>query len=444
MKDNNFFSFFKNKHFLSLGGNLSSSILSFITFGMLARVLTKGTFGDWLTFLAGFAFFETFRTSTIQTPFIKFYSGVQMGTAEKIAEAAWDMGLRLTLMSCLSSFLLFLILYLFKINNGWLIFSIWFPLFFITSYPYNYATWILQAKGQFREILILRIILNGSFLTGLLLIFIVGKLNLITILYAYFASCFFTSGLSILMKWSPLWGIFTSDKKAFSSIFGLGKYIMFTGISSNLLKSSDTFILNLTLGPQAVAIYSTPQKIIEIIDLPLRSLVATVIPTMANYLNKNDEKGASKLFLKFSGMMTWILIPVVGIILILAPYMIVLIGGKGYANSANILRIFILFSALLPIDRFLGVTLDIIGKPSMNLIKVILMLITNILGDFLGIFIFHNVESVAASSILTFLTGILFGHRVLRKYLPYKFLEIFKDGLKELKIWLGKPFNNLN
>ena len=87
---------------------------------------------------------------------------------------------------------------------------------------------------------------------------------------------------------------------------------------------------------------------------------------------------------------------------------------------------------LLPIDRFFGITLDIINKPHLNMIKVFIMLAVNVTGDFLGIFIFHSLYSVAVASIFTFFSGAIFGYWALKKHLEFKMGDIFKLGYLEL------------
>ncbi|MEO7766233.1 MAG: polysaccharide biosynthesis C-terminal domain-containing protein, partial [Ferruginibacter sp.] len=93
-----------------------------------------------------------------------------------------------------------------------------------------------------------------------------------------------------------------------------------------------------------------------------------------------------------------------------------------------------------PIDRFLGVTLDIIHKPKINFFKVLIMLATNVVFDFTGIYLFGNINGVALATLFTFLSGVFFGYYWLRKYLDFTIPGIFKTGYYELKAVLQNAF----
>lgn len=75
------------------------------------------------------------------------------------------------------------------------------------------------------------------------------------------------------------------------------------------------------------------------------------------------------------------------------------------------------------------------------MVKVILMLVVNIAGDFLGIYIFHNLYGVALSSIFTFLAGIIYGYWVLKRNLKFKIRDIFYLGIVETKLLIISFFS---
>ena len=68
------------------------------------------------------------------------------------------------------------------------------------------------------------------------------------------------------------------------------------------------------------------------------------------------------------------------------------------------------------------------------MIKVILMLVVNVAGDFLGIYLFHNLYGVALSSIFTFLAGIIYGYWMLKKNIKFKMRDIVYLGFSETKL----------
>ena len=64
------------------------------------------------------------------------------------------------------------------------------------------------------------------------------------------------------------------------------------------------------------------------------------------------------------------------------------------------------------------------------------MLIVNVVGDFVGIYITHNIYGVALSSIFTFLVGVIYGYWMLKKYLNFTMMDILKLGVVETKLIL--------
>ena len=196
---------------------------------------------------------------------------------------------------------------------------------------------------------------------------------------------------------------------------------------------------------ELLAVYYIPQRLMEVFEIPLRAFVATALPVMSAAVHRGDKKYVSYILKKYAGMLTIALIPVAVVAFLLADLVIGLLFGGSYQHSdaGNIFRIFMCFVMLLPIDRFFGITLDIIGKPHLNMIKVFIMLAVNVSGDFAGIFIFHNLYGVAIASIFTFFSGAIFGYLTLKKHLEFSVKDIFYLGYLELIELIGMLYNKM-
>jgi O-antigen/teichoic acid export membrane protein len=227
-------------------------------------------------------------------------------------------------------------------------------------------------------------------------------------------------------------------------ISNFGKYSMSTMIGSNLLRSSDTFMIGAFLSPTAVAMYSVPAKLFEIVEIPLRSFVATALPNLSRLINNKDSEGLKHLFEKYAGMVTVMLIPFVVGSFIFAEYLVILLGGKQYADASNILRIFAVFALLMPLDRYTGVTLDVLNLPVKNFLKVLLMLMVKIAGNFIVIFTIGEVWAVAISSIFTFASGVILGVLFLKKSLDFSMKRLLRRGYAESKLFALKSLNKFN
>ena len=229
-------------------------------------------------------------------------------------------------------------------------------------------------------------------------------------------------------------------------LFHFGKYSVGTTISTNLLRSSDTFIIMFVLGaagPAAVAMYTIPMRLMEIIEIPLRAFLSTGMPSMSQAFNKGNRDEVVAIMQKYAGTLTLILFPVSMVAILLADVAIILLGGSQYAgtNAVSVYRIFMCFAMFFPIDRFLGVTLDIIHQPRINFYKVLVMLVTNIVFDFIGIHLFGNINGIAIATLFTFLSGVFFGYYYLKKYLNFTLLGFFTVGLGEIKSMIHQFFS---
>jgi O-antigen/teichoic acid export membrane protein len=78
-------------------------------------------------------------------------------------------------------------------------------------------------------------------------------------------------------------------------------------------------------------------------------------------------------------------------------------------------RILSVYGLLLPIDRMTGISLDSLNKPNINALKVFIMVLTNILGDFIAIYLFESIEMVALSTLVFTIVGIGVGWYFLDK-----------------------------
>ena len=427
----------KSNHFLSLISNAVIPALGMLVFSLLAHnYADKDQFGYWVFFQVVFTLTDTFRTGFLQTAMVKFYAGADDARKSSVIAATWYWGTVITLAFCLID----LIVYPFLRNStiDIQIVTKWMGFVLLVTLPSNVASWILQAEGKFDKLFYVRLLNQGIFSLFVIILLFLKQLNFFNTVVAYFAGSALASLLSMMLGWTKLGHLKAFNKAARRDMFHFGKYSVGTTISAYLLKGSDTVIIRFMLGvagPAAIADYNLPQKLMELIEIPLRSFIAVAMPLMSESVHQDDNGRVNYILTKYSGMLTIALIPVCIAGILFANVAMNLIGGSRYAHSeaANVFRIFMCYGILVPVDRFLGVTLDILNQPRLNMIKVIIMLSVNIVGDFAGILIFHNIYGVALASILTFIAGILYGYWSIKKYLKFSMIDIFVVGYNESK-----------
>jgi len=424
-----------NKHTLSLASNAIMPIVGMVTVSLLARNFPdKQEFGDWILFLITFTLANFFRSGFQQTSLVKFYAGATPEKALNVVGSTWFIGLLLTTIFGILSFIAFI----FYSGHASIELTIkMFGIIYFSTLPSSIALWVLQAEERFDKVFILQLVGQGSFFISIVVLILIHNIHFHMVLYAYCWSAMFTSLFSILAGWAKFGSIRHKSSACIKQLLNFGKFSVGTSISSYLLRASDTYIIGIMfIDPSVVGIYYLPQRLMEVIEIPLRSFIATALPAMSAAAQRNDRAHMTYIMKKYAGILTILLVPVSIAAFISADLVISIIGGAKFVNSdaANVFRIFMCFAILLPIDRFFGISLDILNKPHLNMIKVILMLVVNVAGDFLGIYLFHNLYGVALSSIFTFLAGIIYGYWMLKKNIKFKMRDIVYLGFSETKL----------
>jgi O-antigen/teichoic acid export membrane protein len=426
----------RNKHFLALSGNMVISVLSVVMMSLLYRALSKSDVGTWFFFLSFTGLAEAIRNGFLSTATIKFFAGTDREKGETVLGSVWTLATLLTLLFFTANGIAWLFLSHFS-NPQMLLVVKWFGITLLSSLPYTITFWILIAKEDYEKILWLRLVNNGSMVVIISTLILLHEMSLENQLILNFATNILTSIVCIAFRLTHITSIMKRKMETIISIAHFGKYSLATNLSSNLLSSSDTFIITYLLGPAALAIYNLPKRLMEIIEIPLRSFIGTGMSSMAAAMNNNRKDEVLHIFKKYAGMLTFAFIPIVVGGILFADVAINILGGEKYmgTEAANIFRMFLFFSFLFPIDRFNGVTLDILNMPKVNFHKVIVMLIVNVIADFLGVYIFKNMYGMAIASPFVLMTGILIGHLALKKELNYTIKDILVTGWVETK-WI--------
>ncbi|WP_139923574.1 lipopolysaccharide biosynthesis protein [Hymenobacter sp. DG01] len=435
---------FKNRHVLSLTGNGVMAVFSILTYSILYRFLPEADMGNWVFFQFAFLLLDTFRTGLLQTPLIKFYAGADQARQTTVAGSSWFIGLLVTGFFVLLN-LACLPLAPYTTDTGVLLLLHYFGLSLVVTLPFNVAVWLLQAEQRFDAILTIRLLNQGSFILLTVLLYALGNISLPGIVYSFLASSLLTSVVALVMGWARLGALRHKTAACVREVFHFGKYSFGTFLCATLLRSSDTFIIKFMLGPAALAVYNLPQRLLEIIEIPLRSGLATAMPDMSAAVNRKRHDEVAHTLKKYAGSLTLLFIPITVAVLVFADVIVLLIGGQKYVHTeaANLYRIMIVCALLFPIERFLGVTLDIINKPQLNLIKVLIALAINTTADILCIKFTGSIYGAAVASAFTLVASLGYGYWVLNKYLPLHYQDTFPLALAEFRSRLDLLFQKV-
>lgn len=428
---------FQEANFLSLAGNAIVAVFGIVGFAIMARSFETKVFGEWVLFISSVAFIEMFRFGVTNTALVRYISGADEEDRFQLIGSNAVIGF---LVACGISFLLFIVYQLFKTPldaAGYRLFFTWYPLIVFLNLPYNAALVILQADMQFGRILLLRLIESVVFFTIQWINFLIFRWELDVLIWGYMISIVGTSIYAIIKKWDGLRHYKRATRATNKKILDFGKYTTFTLVFTNLLRNADAFLISLSpLGTAGVALYGIPMKLNELQQLPLRSFAATAFPRMSKASMQEDTPEVKRLFDIYSGALTYLFIVMSLLIFIFAEFLVTLLGGAQYegmnaslgVSAANILRIFSLYGLLLPLDRMTGVGLDSVNKPNKNMVKVMFMVVTNIIGDLVALFVFQSLEMVAMASVLFTFIGIVLGSYYLKMEFPIRIKDIYREG----------------
>jgi len=435
----NILSKLKNKHFLALAGNVVIALFGFVTSGILYRFLSKTDAGKWVLFITILSICDAIRNGFLGTATVKFYAGTEQRKGDRVLGSVWLLAIALTLgLLLINAAGLFALPY---VHDDEIILSIkWVGLTFLSSLPFSVIYWKLQADEDYISMLWLKMVNSISTPLSFVLLYFFGKVTLENIVMWNFITNCLTSLTGIVFGLGEVKTLFKNSKENILELIHFGKHSMGTSLSATLLSSTDTFIIRIVLGPAALAIYNVPRQLMQFVEMILRTFVGTGMSGMAVAFNQGNMHQVTYILKKYAGMLTFALMPLTLFAFLFADVAIHAMSGGKYVGTeaANIFRLFMLFCLVYPIDRFNGVTLDIIHKPKINFYKVIVMLVVNVAADFAALAIFKNLYSVAIAGFFTTLTAIFFGYYHLRKYVDYSIGGILSTGFDEIKSFIQK------
>jgi len=427
----------KNIHFLSLMGTGGMSVLTFILTAILYRSLSIKEIGIWFFFQAMLSFLDTFRQGFLATAFVKFYSGTTPERGREVIGSTWYIVTLTTLALMLLNLPLFAILKVVD-DESVSYFAKFYSFNLLCSLPMVVTTCIAQGDLKFGRLIYIRVFQVLLIIILVIILIATKHITLNNLMYVNIAAGTLTSILCMLIGWSGIKYYANRTKKCIKEVFNFGKYTVGTSISSSLFGVTDTFIINFMLGPSSLAIYNLGKRLMEIVEIPLRSFVATAMPSLSSAHNNGDKEKLISVLKQYIGILTICLIPFLLVAYLFAGYALSIIGGGKYAGTVpgemavNVFRISAFLALLYPADRFMSIALDAIHKPQINLYKVIVMLVINLAADFVGIYIFGNIYGLVFGTFFPTLTAILIAYYYINKnYQSFSLFESYSDGLSE-------------
>lgn len=428
--------FFKEDNVLSLGGNLIVAVFGFMVFALLARSYDTHSFSQWVLFVSGGSFIEMLRFGITKNGLLRYLSGANEENSKRLIGSSVLINGAVTLCIAL---MLVSVNQLFDetiSNSGYQLFFTWYPLLVFLNLPWNIALVVLQAKMKYDRMLLIKLINSGLFFLAVFINASLLELRIDQLVLILLAINLVTSLVCMLKGWAGIRYCTRSSKATRKQLLNFGKYSVFTIIGSNLLKNSDILIISISpFGSAAVALYSIPLKLLEVVQVPLKSFTATAFPKMSKASLAFDKEQLKFLFNTYSGALSYLFVAIALFLFLCAEQLVIIISGQKYLdaglrgyNVIAIVKILSLYGILLPLDRMTGIALDSVNKPKLNALKVGVMLVTNIFGNLMAVYVFKSLEWVAISTLIFTAIGIALGVVFLAKEFKFSIFKLVESA----------------
>lgn len=331
---------------VSTGAKALSTGLALVGIGLITRYLGAEGFGYYATILAFFAFFGAIADLGIYTIATREISRIG-ADVRTILSNAFTMRLTISFVVVFLSPLIALLLpYPEHVKMGILFAAV----AFLFSSSYMVLNGVFQKHLAMDRVAIAETI-GKAIQVGIILLvvrndmgFTAAVLSLVGSTAFNFAAVFFLSRtyISFSLRWDPVyWQTFLRE----SLPMGVAAFVSF------LYFKADTILLSFLRPGADVGIYNAAYKIIENLVFFPSMIIGLVLPLLARYIFV-DPAMFQQIAHKTLKTFFIIVVPLVCGVFFLADDIIALIGGEGYAASAQVLRILIFSLAFIFFGHF--------------------------------------------------------------------------------------------
>ncbi len=344
---------------------------------ILFRSLHKAEFGTWVLFTVVVSILEVGRIGLLQNALVKYLSEHDNdGETARINTASVVLNLLLTgvIILLLNGFagLAAQLLNAPDLAPLLRIYS-FTTLALIPFFQFNY---IQQANLDFKGIFFSNLFKGSVLFAYILFAFSFGK-NIALTTLAWYQVGAAVAGSLVAWYFARPWLNYSRqvDWGWVRKLFRFGKYVLGTNLSTQIFRNSDKLLLGALpgAGAAAVALYDAAMRITNLTDIPTHSMASMLFPQTAR---RTSETGALKfLYEKAVGAILAFLVPVIILVELFAEWIIHIVAGPEYTESAMLLRITILFGLFIPYAVQFGTLLDSAGRPGINFQYTLLSLV---------------------------------------------------------------------
>jgi O-antigen/teichoic acid export membrane protein len=285
---------------------------------------------------------------------------------------------------------------------------------------------VQQARLQFKGTFVANFVRHFGLFLFIVVVFFLGyEIQLEWVAYAQLVSIFVSGIISYWFARPYLRFSGRLDWEWLRELRSYGFFTFGTNVSSMINKSIDSWMLGKLISPAAVTILNPALRIANLVEVPTETLTSIMFPKLSERIAKEGPQSARYLYEKAVGSITAFMIPIVIFFIVLADPIVRFIAGPGFEQTVPILQITMLYGLLIPFNRFLGITLDAIGKAKTNFYFVLRNAAINIISNYF--FITHfGIIGAAYGTLTTYTLVTIINQIYLRSFLNVRINSIFR------------------
>lgn len=413
------------------------TLFGFVNFYILIRVLPKEDFGAWVLFLTVATLMELIKHGFVRNPLIRYLAMSSKEESGRIQTASMLLNVAVGVLEVLVLVLCAFFLSDFwnspQLNNLFLIYI------FTTSFlvPINHFDVIQQARMQFKGTFLSNFFRHFGLFLYIVVVFALGyPIELDHLAYAQMISIFLSGFISLKYARPYLEFSKTVHWEWLRELRSYGFFTFGTNVSSMINKSIDSWMLGKLISPAAVTIFNPALRISNLVEVPTETLTSIMFPKLSERISNEGPEAARYLYEKAVGTITAFMIPVVIFFIVFADPIIYFVAGPGFEETVPILQITMLYGLIIPFNRFLGITLDAIGKAKLNFLFVLRNAGINIISNYIFISNF-GIIGAAYGTLTSYVLITIINQIYLQYFLGVKVANVFKHLLESY----GKVFS---
>ncbi|HET7180395.1 MAG TPA: flippase [Chryseosolibacter sp.] len=405
------------------------TFFGFINFYILIRVLTKEDFGAWVLFTSIASLMELIKHGFVRNPLIRYLTISSAAESAKIQTASLLLNIIIGLVQVVV--LYFCSIYLSRFWSSPQLESL-FRIYMISTMlfvPVNHFDVVQQARMEFKGPFLSNLVRNAGLFLFILIVYFFGwSIHLEYFAYAQMTAIFIACFVSFRYARPFLELSRGLDRSWFRELHSYGVFTFGTNVSSMINKSVDSWILGKLISPAAVTIFNPAIRISNLVEVPTDTLTSILFPKLSERIATEGPRAAKYLYEKAVGTITAIMIPVIVFFIVFAGPVIRFVAGPGFAETVPILQITMLYGLIIPANRFMGITLDAIGKAKTNFLFVLRNASINAVSNFFFISEF-GIIGAAYGSLTTYVIVVVINQVYMSRFLGVRVSNILKHLL---------------